>query len=188
MFPCADALTREVSSLFETKRFNNFLLIHWVNRGNELTVQDYLDGKHAAVKNPDPLFKPPQTGNTPCNSTLSHAQGAAAAGGSTRSHQDAVEKLRKDASGRFVSPMRVGQCSLSGSHEAGDRSGAANHESEDVGKPSSAQGVMRSHHSHVHMKLSAAQAERFGLFSDHRRYTFLITYDSYSSCENLDQT
>ena len=59
VFPCNDALTREVSSLFETRRFHNVLLLHWVMRGNSLTVDDYLNGKHLALKNPDPSFKPP---------------------------------------------------------------------------------------------------------------------------------
>ena len=65
VFPRADALTREVSNLFETKRFLNLLLHHWVNRDNDLSVQDYLNGKHTALKNPDPCFKP---SNMPVNS------------------------------------------------------------------------------------------------------------------------
>ena len=142
VFPCNDALTREASKLFQTRRFHNLLLLHWVTRGNWLTVDDYLNGKHLASKNPDPGFKQP--------SVSANAVVTAAAS------KDA-ERQKKDGVGTAGSPLASRRSQVAGCAAAGDR---VSEWSGSNSRPAS----------HLHSKLSATQAERSGLLAESARW------------------
>ena len=161
VFPSDDVNTREVTNLFETRRFHNLLLFHWVTRGNALTVQDYLDGKHVSLKNFDPSFKPPAPNPNGSHSSPMVSSPPSSSAGA----RDKEEKLRKDlSSGVPVSPLRA-------IHKQESRStgtngvvvGGAGEKDKDKCSEASSPGWRPG--SHLHSKLSAAQAERNGLLA-----------------------
>ena len=158
VFPRDDAVTREVTSLFETRRFHNLLLFHWTTRGNTLTVEEYLDGKHLTLKNFDPSFKAPPLNPNNSNTTVSSPPPTI--GGRE-------EKARKDlGSGASSCQLRANKAEggrsmgMSGAVMGGpgerDRGNEASHASWRANSQS-------------HCKLSATQAERHGLLTDQFR-------------------
>jgi hypothetical protein len=162
VFPRADALTREVTNLFETRRFHNMLLFHWVTRGNSLTVNDYLEGKHTSLKNPDPSFKPPASNPHSTNSAAFSLPSSSPATVAAAAAKEAAEKQRRDnaspprlATAHRQEPRSVGGSCLGSGGCAGGGGDKANDTGSNISSTVSRAG-------YLHSKLSAAHAERMG--------------------------